>query len=76
MLDFNPDTRANTKECLANPLFDSFRNASLEQSAPFKIKLFMDEEGMLDYEGTNKHGMTLETVNKMIDQEIFTFEHQ
>lgn len=63
------------KECLANPIFDSFRNPDLEQSAPFKIRLYLDEEGMLDYEGTNNHNMSLETVNKMIDQEINSFEY-
>ena len=59
MLSFNPSTRPTTLDCLANPLFDCIRDTSLESSAPYKVKMPLDEEGMFDYEEFKTHGMSI-----------------
>lgn len=44
LLKFNPNQRWSTTEALKMPMFDSVRIKELEQPAPFKIRIPMDEE--------------------------------
>jgi serine/threonine protein kinase len=44
LLKFNPNERWSTTEALKMPMFDSVRIKELEQPAPFKIRIPMDEE--------------------------------
>ena len=37
-------------ECLKNKIFDSIREPELEQPAPFKIKLNIDDYNAFDYD--------------------------
>lgn len=51
LLQFNPHKRVTAAECLKNKIFDHIREPELEQPAPFKIKLNVDEHGAYDYDG-------------------------
>lgn len=50
LLKFSPDKRVTAAECLANKIFDPIRVPELEQPAPFKIKLNVDEPSAFDYD--------------------------
>ena len=50
MLKFNPNNRVSAKELLKNPIFDEVRIPELEINKCKKIKLKIDEKGVLDYE--------------------------
>ena len=50
LLKLNPQERVSAKECLKNPMFDSFRNQSLEKDAPQQVYLPLDDELSLNYD--------------------------
>lgn len=50
LLKFSPHKRVSAAECLRNKIFDPIRVPELEQPAPFKIKLNVDEPGSFDYD--------------------------
>jgi hypothetical protein len=43
LIQFNPYFRTNAKECLKHNIFDEIRAEELEQDAPFKIYLNVDQ---------------------------------
>ena len=49
LLYFNPFFRKSASELLKLPVFDSVRQAELEQPADFKINLDEDGPDMFDY---------------------------
>jgi len=59
MLTFNPNDRPTTQQCLADPMFDQIRDASLESPAPYKVRLSLDDEGQFDYEEFKHHGLSI-----------------
>jgi len=44
MLQFNPYFRPSAKELLKHKIFDDYRRPDLEQPAPFKITLDIDDK--------------------------------
>ena len=49
MLEFNPAFRPSTKQILANPIFDKFRNHEQQVEAPLKVFQAMHIPGNFDY---------------------------
>ena len=52
MLQFNPYFRPTAKELLKNKLFDKFRNENLEQAAPVKLTVDIDDKAAEGQENT------------------------
>ena len=50
MLEFNPWFRKSPKELLKMKVFDQIRHHKMEQDAPFKIHLEIDQDDAFDYE--------------------------
>ena len=50
LLQFNPHKRVSAADCLQNKIFDPIRVPELEQPAPFKIKLNVDDYDAFDYD--------------------------
>ena len=73
MLTFNPETRPTTAQLLKNPMFDSFRDKSLEQCAPDIVRMPLDNAGMFDYEDFSDHGLGVEGCAVLINKEIISF---
>ena len=44
MVQFNPHFRPSAKELLENKIFDKFRRVDLEEDAPFKLNLDIDDK--------------------------------
>jgi len=45
LLEFNPHFRYSASSLLKLPVFDDIRDQAMEEPAPFKIKVPIDEEG-------------------------------
>jgi hypothetical protein len=52
MLQFNPHFRPSAKELLENKIFDKFRREDLEEEAPFKLNLDIDDKEADNVEDT------------------------
>lgn len=73
LLTFSPDMRPTAKDCLKNPIFDSLRVKTLEESADFKLKLELDEMDLFDYEECVDN-LTIEKCHEILQQEIALFK--
>lgn len=72
MLTFNPNQRPNCKQLLKNKWFDDIRNNLMEQCAPYKLNLKLDQEGCFDYENGNDN-LPAEMLLQKLEQEMKAF---
>jgi len=59
MLHIDPSKRITPKEALKDPMFNSVRDAELETSSSFKVRVPIEEEGMFDYAEFKNHSLSL-----------------
>lgn len=69
MLQFNPNTRLTAKQLINNKMFDSFRNPSIEEPAPKKLVIDIDELQSFDYDKFKEY-QTREEMVAMLGIEI------
>lgn len=70
MIEFNPYYRSSPAECLKSPFFDPIRVPQLEQPAPTKIYLEIDQEDACDYQSGASMKFTKDQILKMILGEV------
>lgn len=74
MLEFNPNFRGTAAELLKSKVFDKIRKPEMEVSAPFQIKLAIDEAGAFDYDKCKSDRFSIEDYKKMLVSEIKTIK--
>ena len=70
MIEFNPYFRSTASECLKCPYFDAIRVPQLEQQAPSKIYLEIDQEDACDYQSGASMKFSKDQIFSMILDEI------
>jgi hypothetical protein len=70
MLSFNPDLRWSANDCLNSSFFNSVRRPELEITAPWKIKLKIDDGDSFDYENSKSMKYNKQDCIKMILHEV------
>ena len=70
MIEFNPFLRSSPAECLKSKFFDPIRVTQLEQPAPSKIFLEIDQEDACDYQSGASMKFSKEQILNMILLEV------
>lgn len=70
MLEFNPNFRSNAGELLKNKIFDNIRKPHLEQPAPYKIQLDIDQAGAFDYDKCQSNNFSMEDYKRILSNEV------
>ena len=73
MLEFNPHFRKSASDLLNNSIFDKVRDPALEQTAPFKISLKIDELDDYDYSKQKFRTLRVSQMKQMLSSEISCF---
>ena len=70
MLELNPYFRSSIKECLNFEIFDAIRVRDLEEDAPWKIHLDVDQEDAFNYDNVDQSPYNINDYRKKIIKEI------